>query len=104
MRRAMDTIHHVVTDGTQLDDTSPTMTANGDSGISLAQHQPTAARASKDFDVCYFIAGPARHQLIGTWILKDMLTIVFPENHLVVSPRSTFKSMLLHIWNPEGQS
>ena len=47
----MDMIHHVVTDGTQLDDTSPTMTANGDSGISLAQHQPTAARASKDFDV-----------------------------------------------------
>ena len=51
MRRAMDMIHHVVTDGTQLDDASPTMTANGDSGISLAQHQPTAARASKDFDV-----------------------------------------------------
>lgn len=52
MRRALDTIHHVVTDGINLDgEMSPTPAANGDSGISLAQHQPTASKALKEFDV-----------------------------------------------------
>ena len=38
-------------DGTTTDGESPTPAANGDSGISLAQHQPTASRACKEFDV-----------------------------------------------------
>ena len=52
MRRSLDTIHHVVLDGIPpTDGESPTPAANGDSGISLAQHQPTAGKACKEFDV-----------------------------------------------------
>ena len=52
MRKALDTVHHVVVDGVQLDgDSSPTPPTNGDSGISLAQHQPTASKAIKEFEV-----------------------------------------------------
>ena len=52
MRRALDIVHQVLTDGAQANgDTSPSTTVNGDSGISLAQHQPTAVRAIKEFEV-----------------------------------------------------
>ena len=52
MRRAMDLIQHVVQEGIhQADDRSPTANVNGDSGISLAQNQPIASKACKEFDV-----------------------------------------------------
>ena len=52
MRKALDNMHHIVTDGGPASgDLSPTMTVNGDSGISLAQHQPTAHKALKEFEV-----------------------------------------------------
>ncbi|KAK2143373.1 hypothetical protein LSH36_848g00063 [Paralvinella palmiformis] len=51
MRKALDNVHHIVTDGgPSSGDLSPTMTVNGDSGISLAQHQPTAHKALKEFE------------------------------------------------------
>lgn len=52
MRKALDVIHQVVMDaGPASGEMSPCGPANGDSGISLAQHQPTAFRAIKEFEV-----------------------------------------------------
>ena len=52
MRKALDVIHHVATDGGHVSgDVSPSTTVNGDSGISLSQHQPTAFKALKEFEV-----------------------------------------------------
>ena len=54
MRRALDMVHHVLTDGGSSGgggDVSPSTNVNGDSGISLAQHQPTAFKAIKEFEV-----------------------------------------------------
>ena len=51
MRKALDMVHHVITDGCTGGDVSPSMNVNGDSGISLAQHQPTANKAIKEFEV-----------------------------------------------------
>ena len=57
MRRALDVIHQVLTDGGAPGggDVSPSsVAANGDSGISLAQPQPTAFRAIKELEVSLF--------------------------------------------------
>ena len=54
MRRALEMIHIVVTDGALVDGEMSPMAANGDSGISLAQHQPTASKAVKEFDVSFY--------------------------------------------------
>lgn len=52
MRRALDVIHQVLTSGSTVGgEISPSAAANGDSGISLAQPQPTAFRAIKEFEV-----------------------------------------------------
>lgn len=52
MRKALDVIHYVATNGGHVSgDVSPSTTVNGDSGISLSQHQPTAFKAIKDFEV-----------------------------------------------------
>ena len=52
MRKALDTIHQVLTDGSAPGgEISPSAAANGDSGISLAQPQPTAFRAIKELEV-----------------------------------------------------
>src|SRR6218665_298316 len=52
MRKALDVIHYVSTDGGHVSgDVSPSTTVNGDSGISLSQHQPTAFKAMKEFEV-----------------------------------------------------
>ncbi|XP_050418268.1 alpha-catulin isoform X3 [Patella vulgata] len=51
MKRALDLLQHVVTDGSGLymnGNSSPT--TNGDSGIALNTSQPTASRAFKDFE------------------------------------------------------
>ena len=54
MRKALDVIDQVLTEGNARGgEISPTTATNGDSGISLAQPQPTAFRAIKEFEVVY---------------------------------------------------
>lgn len=51
MRKALDLVQHVVSDGTCQSNGDMSPTVNGDSGIGLATSQPTASRCIKDFEV-----------------------------------------------------
>ena len=74
MRRAMDLIQHVVQEGIhQADDRSPTANVNGDSGISLAQNQPIASKACKEFDVRRMY-----------WILPNLIFPIFLSTSTVL--------------------
>ncbi|XP_064598146.1 alpha-catulin-like isoform X2 [Liolophura sinensis] len=50
MRKALDLVQHVVSDGTCQSNGDMSPTVNGDSGIGLATSQPTASRCIKDFE------------------------------------------------------
>jgi hypothetical protein len=69
-RKALERIHQLATDGANVSgDVSPSTTVNGDSGISLAQHQPSASRAIKEFEVCGLISFDQYYILsIRTWL------------------------------------
>lgn len=54
VRRALQSVHNVVTEGDSAatnGSTSPASALNGDSGISLSAHQAILSRTAKDFQV-----------------------------------------------------